>query len=177
MAKEKEKNIDVEGKEIVPLEVKNKRMYITGIVVAVMVTIITVVAFISRISMGEFKTEVVVSEVGEEIGEADIEEVDTNVAEEYSSDDLERKDITLEILNGSGTSGLASETADIFEELGYEIVEIGNTSTTVGNKLFVSEDYEDLVGVLLDDAEEELDISSISGELDGDVIARIILGS
>lgn len=90
---------------------------------------------------------------------------------------LEREEITLEVLNGSGVAGAAGDAAEIFEALGYEVVETGNADNTVGNELYVNPEIEELVEILLEDVESELDISSISGELeDSDASARIILG-
>ena len=74
-------------------------------------------------------------------------------------------------------AGAASEVASTFELLGYEIIEIGNADETEGNQLYVDSDLEDLLDQLLEDVEEELDISSVSGKLTGSTAsARIILG-
>jgi hypothetical protein len=90
---------------------------------------------------------------------------------------LTREEITLEILNGSGVSGAAGEAATTFEDLGYEVSKVGNAEETEGNQLYVNPDVEDLVDVLLEDVKDELDISSVSGELDDSTAsARIILG-
>jgi hypothetical protein len=90
---------------------------------------------------------------------------------------LERSEISLEVLNGTDVTGLAGQTADSFKQLGYEIAEVGNAEDTVGNKLYVNPDFEGELGVLLEDVEEELSISSVSGTLSGsDAHARIILG-
>ncbi len=42
---------------------------------------------------------------------------------------VEDKVFTLEILNGTASSGLAQKTADIYESFGYEIVSIGNAAS------------------------------------------------
>lgn len=104
-------------------------------------------------------------------------ETETAEEAEETLELLTREVITLEILNGSGVAGAAAETADIFEELGYEILEIGNADETIGNQLYVNPEVADLIAVLLEDVEGELDIASVSGELeDSSASARIILG-
>ncbi|MBN1169347.1 LytR C-terminal domain-containing protein [Candidatus Woesebacteria bacterium] len=88
-----------------------------------------------------------------------------------------RSEISLEVLNGTDTTGLAGKTADTFEELGYEISKIGNAEDTVGNQLYVDPELEGELGVLLEDVKKQLNISSVSGQLTGsDASARIILG-
>lgn len=90
---------------------------------------------------------------------------------------LTREEISLEILNGSGVAGAAGDAAEEFEELGYQIAEIGNADTTEGNELYVNPEVEGLVEQLLEDVEGMLEITSVSGELtDSDASARIILG-
>lgn len=91
---------------------------------------------------------------------------------------LSRSDISLEILNGSGVSGLAGTTAEAFEDLGYVDVEIGNADEIEESVLYVKEGLEEQVEVLLSDVEEELGITKISGELeDSEYDAQIVLGS
>jgi len=91
---------------------------------------------------------------------------------------LSREEITLEILNGSGTAGLAGDTKDDFEKLGYVVSEVGNADDVVGNELYVKKGYESRVEKLVEDVKDQLDIVSITGELDTDasVVARIVLG-
>lgn len=94
------------------------------------------------------------------------------------TEQLERNEISLEILNGSGVAGLAAETMVAFEGLGYEEISVGNAETVSGNELYVRSGYEDKIEVLMDDVLDELEIATISGELedDGEIIARIVLG-
>lgn len=92
---------------------------------------------------------------------------------------LKREEITIEILNGTDTSGLAGKNATIFGDLGYKVENTGNAEDdATANMLFVKEDLESQLTLLLDDVDRELNISSISGYLDEDseVMARIILG-
>ena len=92
---------------------------------------------------------------------------------------LTREEITLDIFNGSGVTGLAGKTSTIFEELGYAIGRVGNAEDTEGNELYVKEELLDKFSVLYEDVLEELEISSPSGYLDIDeeADAKIVLGS
>ena len=97
--------------------------------------------------------------------------------ETSSPAELKREEITLEILNGSGVSGAASEKAKVFEDLGYKIIKTGNAEATTGSRLYVKSEIEGLIDVLLKDVKDKLNISSVSGELkDSTASARIILG-
>lgn len=154
--------------EEAPLEKTNRKLFVAGLIVVLFVFGVTGWVFYLTDRYAEKTTQ-------EEIT---LEEGTTEEpAATPASTQLERGEITLEILNGSGVAGAAGDAAEVFETLGYEDVEIGNADETEGNKLYVSSDIEDLIDVLLEDVEEELDISSISGELDDSTAsARIILG-
>lgn len=154
--------------EEVPLEKTNRKLFTAGLIVVLFIFGVTGWVFYLTNRYAEKTTQ-------EEIT------LEEGITEEPTATpapaQLEREEITLEILNGSGVAGAAGDMAEIFEALGYEVVEIGNADEIEGNELYVSSDIEDLIDILLEDAEEELDISSISGELDdSDASARIILG-
>jgi hypothetical protein len=91
---------------------------------------------------------------------------------------LSREEITLDILNGSGVTGLAGKTATTFEELGYVLGTVGNAESTKENELYIKEESLNKLSVLYEDVLEELNISSPSGYLDIDekADARIVLG-
>jgi hypothetical protein len=154
--------------EEAPLEKTNRKLFTAGIIVVLFIFGVTGWVFYLTNRYAEKTTQ-------EEIT---LEEGTTEEpAATPAPTQLEREEITLEILNGSGVAGAAGDAAEVFEALGYEDVEIGNADETEGNELYVSSDIEDLIDVLLEDVEEELDISSISGELDDSTAsARIILG-
>lgn len=167
-------NLPEEKEEEIPLEKKNNRIYITGIILSLIVLAATVGIFFYRLQQKEAEsTEPVIEEVEVDEPEA------TEVEEEEIVEQLEREDITLEILNGSSVAGLAGDTADTFEELGYKIGDVGNADDTVGNQLYLSEEAdEDSLEVLLDDVKEELGIKKVTGTLDDiEGTARIVLGS
>jgi len=69
--------------------------------------------------------------------------------------------------------------SEIFEDLGYEISEIGNADLIEDNELYINPDIdEDTLEILLEDVEDELDIEESSGDLeDSEATARIVLGS
>jgi PAS domain-containing protein len=154
--------------EEVPLEKTNSKLFTAGLIVVLFVFGVTGWVFYLTNRYAEKTTQ-------EEITlEEEITEEPTAIP---TLTQLEREEITLEILNGSGVAGAAGDAAEVFETLGYEVVEIGNADNIEGNELYVNPDFEDLIDILLEDVEGELDISSISGELDGsDASARIILG-
>jgi hypothetical protein len=87
--------------------------------------------------------------------------------------------ITLEILNGAGVAGAASDTQVTLEELGYQIDSIGNAdnSNYPITEIFTHPNFTRL-SKLEADLEEAYGLSTVSGELEEDatIDARIILG-
>jgi len=154
----------------VPLEKSNKKLYFFGIFIVVLVLGATAGVFYYRTQQ----------QAEEEVQEVVVEEEEEEVAEVKSTPtpaELTREEITLVILNGSGVAGLAGDTADTFKALGYEILSTGNADLQEGNELYVNPEVEGLVDLLIKDADEELSISSVSGELeDSTASAQIILG-
>lgn len=154
--------------EKVPPEKKDRKLFTTGLIVVLFIFGVTGWVFYLTNRFTEKTTQETTADV---VGIAK-ESTPTPVQTQ-----LTREEISIEILNGSGVSGAASRAAGIFEELGYQMVEIGNADETEGNELYVNSEVENLIDVLLGDAEDELDISSVSGELDDSTAsARIILG-
>lgn len=153
----------------VPPEKKNTRIYVVGIVISIVILVVTGSLFYRRLNQ---KEDVVAPEpIVEEVV---VEE------EEEKVEQLERGDITLVILNGTSTTGLAGDTADTFEELGYQISEIGNAEDSEAkNKLYLSEDADEAaLEILLSDVKDELDIKKVSDTIeDLDATARIVLGT
>lgn len=91
-----------------------------------------------------------------------------------------RGDWSFEVLNGSGVKGAARELADKLIELGYQVIKTGNTdrSNYKQTELYISKELMDKSDLLLKDLEKELNIASISGELeDSTASARIIIGT
>lgn len=146
---------------------KSKRVRNISIVVVILGILLAVGFFVTRSSDKE------VVEVENPPEEVVVEEVEAEEVEQ-----LEREDITLEILNGTGIAGLAGDTAEIFEDLGYTVKEVGNADNTTKNELYVDPEFAEMVEILLEDVDTELDITSIAGGLDdSSTTARIVLGS
>ena len=158
-----------QSEEVETTSSKNQsRLYVFGIVVAVIALVATIVLLYIRAQQaidGQNKQEVA-------------EEVTEEPTPTPEPTPIPKSDITIDVLNGSGISGLAGTTADTFKDLGYEILEIGNADSIEGNQIYINPDIdEDLLSLLFEDLEDELDISSSSGELkDSTASAQIILG-
>jgi len=155
----------------VPLEKSNKRILMLGIIFSVITLIVTGVTFYLR---GKLEVQNIEDlEVEEEIAE-DVK-LEKSVVEEETG--LKREEISIQVLNGSGSAGLAGETAQKFEELGYEDVGTGNADSAETTQLFISDEYtpDDFV-TLIEDVEELLGVKKISGAKELDTTAQIILG-
>lgn len=162
---EKTEEVFVEkpASEDVPLEKTNRKLLVVGTIIFIIISLLStgVYYFTTRVK----STKEIVSKV---------EPVKESVKEIVQ---LRREEITLEVLNGSGISGLAGKTADKFKTLGYQIIKTGNTEDSLVNHLLVNDSVKDKVNILLQDLLSELKISSISGPLtDSTAAARIVLG-
>ena len=150
--------------EEVPLEKKKKRLFSIGIIIFLLIFGLTgwTLYLTSRFNPEtEIKTETT-SEV-------------TPTPQEENQ--LTKEEISLEILNGSGVSGLAAKAAKTFEDLGYKVVKTGNSERVEANMLYVDARLEDRLDILLEDVEAQLKISSISGELTASTAsARLVIG-
>ena len=95
-----------------------------------------------------------------------------------ASAQLTREDITLQILNGSGVVGLAGKTAKTFEDLGYKTPDTGNTAAVTATELYVKQDLEEQLTVLMGDVKDTLSVASVTGYLKSSdtMTARIVLG-
>lgn len=92
---------------------------------------------------------------------------------------LNKADWSLEVLNGSGVSGLAKKIADKLKEMGYQVVKTGNADKDNYDKtqILVKKDLQDKVDLVIADLKDVIKIASVAGELkDSTASARIILG-
>lgn len=92
---------------------------------------------------------------------------------------LIRSDWSLEVLNGSGVSGLAKKAADKLKEMGYQVIKTGNADKDSYDKtqILVKKDLQDKVDLLIADLRDIIKIASVAGELkDSTASARIIIG-
>ncbi len=92
---------------------------------------------------------------------------------------LTRADFSFEVLNGSGTSGLAKKFALKIQDLGYQVVKTGNADkqTYVKTEIFVKKDLMSKIDLVIADLKDAIKIASVAGELkEGTASARIIIG-
>ena len=94
---------------------------------------------------------------------------------------LRRSDWYLDVLNGSGVTGLAAKTAQTLEKKGYHVIKTAsaNRSNYRYTELYVSKKNLKDAELLLEDLKKDLNIASVSGELEGTnstASAQIILG-
>jgi len=94
---------------------------------------------------------------------------------------VSREDIILEVLNGSGIRGAASQARNFLEELGYTVNSVGNAdkSSYSESQLIVNEDMDEaIIELLLNDIGDEYTVATPSSELEEDVevTARFIVG-
>lgn len=90
-----------------------------------------------------------------------------------------RSDWSFEVLNGSGTSGLAKKIALELQNLGYQVVKTGNADkqTYAETEILVKKDLLGKIDLVIADLKDAIKIASIAGELtEGTASARIILG-
>jgi hypothetical protein len=86
---------------------------------------------------------------------------------------------SLEVLDGSGVPGVFKKVTDELTALGYKVFQIGNVGRKIykGNTLFVSQEMEDKVNLLITDLTGTIEISTVAGILsDSTASARIIVG-
>ncbi len=92
---------------------------------------------------------------------------------------LERSQWSLEVLNGSGVTGLAKKVGDKLQGLGYPVVKTGNAdkSNYLTTQILVKKDLAEKVDLVIADLKDIIKIASYGGELkDSTASARIILG-
>lgn len=92
---------------------------------------------------------------------------------------LIRSEWSIEVLNGSGISGLAKDIAVKLQALGYAVVKTGNANTSnySQTEIWVKEELSDKVELVIADIKDVVKIASQGGELkDSTASARIILG-
>lgn len=98
---------------------------------------------------------------------------------EPTSNPLMRSDWSFEVLNGSGESGLAKTVAAKIQDLGYQVVKIGNAdkSNYDATQILAKQDVLEKLDIVIADLKDTIKIASIAGELkEGTASARIIIG-
>ncbi len=92
---------------------------------------------------------------------------------------LQRSEWSLEVLNGSGSTGLAKKIAEKIKALGYPVVKTGNAdkSSYVVTQVLVKKGWEDKLDLVIADLKDTIKIASFAGELKNSTAsARIIIG-
>lgn len=92
---------------------------------------------------------------------------------------LDKSEWSLEVLNGSGSTGLAKKIADKIKELGYPVVKVGNADkdSYAITQILVKKDLTDKLDLVIADLKDVIKIASFGGELkEGTASARVIIG-
>lgn len=84
--------------------------------------------------------------------------------------ELDRADLKLQVLNGSGTPGLAGEAQEYLEGLGYQDVDTGNAASYdyEETEIAIKEDKEEYLNLLIEDLSEEYTLATDTAILDED---------
>lgn len=168
----KAESVDDDSDDTPKLEKKNKKIFIIGVLLAG-------VLLLSTVALGFyfFGGQDTVEETAVEVEEAEEEPAPT-----LEITELVREDWTIEVLNGSGVAGAAGELQEKLEDLGYEVLEVGNADNSdyEETEVYISSDMIDEADAFIEDLEEELDIVADPQELDDEeapAVVRIIIGS
>lgn len=93
---------------------------------------------------------------------------------------LERSDLTVSVLNGSGTRGAAGSTAELLRKLGYKIGATGNADSFnyEGLTIRVSREDEEYLDLLKSDLEEKASASAVTATVSASLTtgAEVIVG-
>lgn len=93
---------------------------------------------------------------------------------------LKRDSISMIVLNGTQTAGLAADTKNYLEKLGYKNVQIGNADSEDYEQVQISlkPEYQEYFPLLVKDLKSKYEIASQSGKLDKTETTdvKIILG-
>ena len=90
---------------------------------------------------------------------------------------LERKDLAIQVLNGSGIAGKAGKMKDFLEEAGYEEIDTGNAETYDYEEaeIAVKENAKDYLEMLTDDLSEKYSLAEETRTLDEDSEFDVII--
>lgn len=157
----------------VPLEIRNQQILFASIAFIVLIFATTFGLFFWRTTLKFEEETPVVAEEESKVSEVDISSTPVPVLEA-----LNRDEITLEISNASGKSGLAKTVSDQFSELGYTVESTTTEEDTQKeSSLIVSSKYtEDQVKLLARDLSRRLGIKEITDFEKIETTAKIVLG-
>jgi hypothetical protein len=91
---------------------------------------------------------------------------------------LDRSKLTIDVLNGSGISGLAGTTSDKLKDLGYTIGTVGNASSSNYDKTVISVKAANkaYLALLKKDLSADYTIGTTSATFSGTADAQVIVG-
>jgi len=147
----KEKELE----EVVPLEIKNSRLYVVSIFFSILIFAVVGVLLYAKLNYFKEDSKKVV----------EVKEETTSLVSPTPSS-LAKGSIYLEILNGTGVVGEAGRIGKRIEELGYKVVKIGNAEKTDKTQVFINKSLDGKLGVLFADLKNEINVSSPSGFLE-----------
>lgn len=145
----------------------NKNLFVAG-GIGVGIIILAIAGFVA-ISLRNDQTE----------DKTDVSIEQPKINQEEEKPVIKHSEWTIEVLNGSGVIGAAKELAEKLEKLGYKILKTGNAgkSNYKNTEVYISKDFIDKSDLLLEDLEDTINVSTVSGELeDSTASARIIIG-
>jgi hypothetical protein len=142
--------------EEVPMEKRNKRVFVAGTMVALVTIFMTGGVFALKIYHDEVLKNAV-SQIDEK--DANLVELSESVEVETTDQVMAKNEIKIEILNGSGVSGRAGKVASELNKLGYDLTTVGNEKITKLTRVEVRP------GSLIDQESLEKDINSVIGKV------------
>jgi hypothetical protein len=92
------------------------------------------------------------------------------------SPEIDRSEWSLEVLNGTGKSGLAAEVKTKLEDMGYTVSKVGNAAEADTTKILVNKKMADQQDALLADLKDEFNVETAGVLSDSSASARIIIG-
>jgi len=169
--KEKEDGKEEEIKEIVESKVTIKQVLMIAVPTAIVVAALTggILFYINNSKVSDNKVNKKTSTLTPQ-----------QTTTPSPTPTLERSDLTVKVLNGSGTKGVAGEAQTFLEGLGYEGVETGNASSYDFEETVVSikKDKKEYLDMIVKDLSEKYKVSSESATLneDSDFDVEITVG-
>ncbi len=95
---------------------------------------------------------------------------------EAMAPEIDRSLWTLEVLNGTGKTGLAADVKAKLEDMGYTVSKVGNATESETTKIFVNKKMADQQDAFLADLKGEFNVDTAGVLSDSSASARIIIG-
>lgn len=108
----------------------------------------------------------------------EVPETTPSAIEEPTTEEFDKSAFAIQVLNAKGVQGVAARARDKLEELGYQVVDIDNTSWRLDSLIKVKEGNEELLKSLTEDLEGEYNlVESEILEEGSEFDAVVIIGS